>query len=31
MTARALCLRCARPQRNCICALAQRVECATEV
>lgn len=31
MTTRALCLRCARPQRNCICALAQRVECATEV
>lgn len=31
MNARALCLRCARPQRNCICALAQRVDCAPEV
>lgn len=28
---RALCTRCARPQRNCICALAQRVDCAAEV
>lgn len=28
---RALCTRCARPQRNCICALAQRVDCAVEV
>ena len=30
-SARALCSRCARPQRNCICALAQRVDCAPEV
>ncbi|WP_159911213.1 tRNA-uridine aminocarboxypropyltransferase [Pantoea sp. 18069] len=29
--ARALCTRCARPQRNCICALAARVDCAPEV
>jgi len=28
---RALCTRCARPQRNCICALVQRVDCAAEV
>jgi DTW domain-containing protein YfiP len=28
---RALCTRCARPQRNCICALTQRVACAPEV
>lgn len=28
---RALCTRCARPQRNCICALARRVDCAPEV
>lgn len=31
MTARALCRRCARPGRNCICALAQRVQCAAEL
>ncbi|MCD2511351.1 tRNA-uridine aminocarboxypropyltransferase [Comamonas endophytica] len=31
MSTRALCLRCARPERNCICALAQRVDCAAEV
>jgi len=28
---RARCTRCVRPQRNCICALAQRVDCAPEV
>ncbi|MBS7779037.1 tRNA-uridine aminocarboxypropyltransferase [Acidovorax sp. CCYZU-2555] len=28
---RALCTRCARPQRNCICALAQRVDCGPQV
>lgn len=31
MTARPLCARCMRPQRNCICALARPVDCATEV
>ncbi|MET1115714.1 MAG: tRNA-uridine aminocarboxypropyltransferase [Comamonas sp.] len=31
MSARALCLQCARPLRNCICALARRVECAAEL
>lgn len=31
MTARLLCARCMRPQRNCICALARPVDCATEV
>jgi len=31
MSARALCPACARPQRNCICALAPRVACASEL
>lgn len=31
MNGRALCLRCMRPLRNCICALARQVHCAAEL
>ena len=31
MSGRVLCAGCLRPQRNCICALAQRVDCAAEL